>query len=58
MTREFFASILQNGNRTTRKYLYVRETFDDVVRIVRYPRKWPNGVNPLNLGYVCAVYAR
>ena len=58
MTREFFASILKDGNRTTRKYLYMRETCGDLIKIVRYPRKWPEGVNPLNMGYVCAVYAR
>ena len=58
MTREFFNSILRNGNRLTRNYLYMVEICDNLTKIVRYPRKCPEGVNPLNMGYVCAVYAR
>ena len=58
MTRKFFENVLHNGNKTTRKYLYMLETCGDLIKIVRYPRKWSDGVNPLNMGYVCAVYAR
>ena len=58
MTREFFNGILHGGNRTTRKSLYMVEISNDLVKIVRYPRQWQDGVNPLNMGYVCAVYAR
>ena len=65
MTRSFFSKVLSVGGAVTRKYFYLVETFGDVVRIVRYPRRQDGSVwlpassaTAEKAGYVCAVYPR